>query len=360
MDEKVSIAEKDIGAGGIYRCRFRGTVSECDIQGCSGSLVNLDGMSLTRSTARGADITMVNLSGAQLSGCDLSGMDIANCKLDGMTINGIPVEALLNNYKENINMKKNVRKAIIAGNWKMNKTRPEAKALLEELKPMVADVKDVEIVACVPFTNLETALAATAGTNIKIGAENCHFEKSGAFTGEISADMLAEMGVEYVVLGHSERRQYFAETDETVNKRTKAALAAGLKPIVCVGELLWERECNITEEVIARQIKLDFFGISADDLKKCVIAYEPVWAIGTGKTATADQAEEVCAFIRATLAKLYGADVAETITVQYGGSMNAKNAAELLSKTNVDGGLIGGASLKAPDFAVIVNAASNG
>ena len=345
MDEKVSIAEKDIGAGGIYRCRFRGTVSECDIQGCSGSLVNLDGMSLTRSTARGADITMVNLSGAQLSGCDLSGMDITNCKLDGMTINGIPVEALLNNYKENINMKKNVRKAIIAGNWKMNKTRPEAKALLEELKPMVADVKDVEIVACVPFTNLETALAATAGTNIKIGAENCHFEKSGAFTGEISADMLAEMGVEYVVLGHSERRQYFAETDETVNKRTKAALAAGLKPIVCVGELLWERECNITEEVIARQIKLDFFGISADDLKKCVIAYEPVWAIGTGKTATADQAEEVCAFIRATLAKLYGADVAETITVQYGGSMNAKNAAELLSKTNVDGGLIGGASL---------------
>ena len=315
MDEKVSIAEKDIGAGGIYRCRFRGTVSECDIQGCSGSLVNLDGMSLTRSTARGADITMVDLSGAQLSGCDLSGMDITNCKLDGMTINGIPVEALLNNYKENINMKKNVRKAIIAGNWKMNKTRPEAKALLEELKPMVADVKDVEIVACVPFTNLETALAATAGTNIKIGAENCHFEKSGAFTGEISADMLAEMGVEYVVLGHSERRQYFAETDETVNKRTKAALAAGLKPIVCVGELLWERECNITEEVIARQIKLDFFGISADDLKKCVIAYEPVWAIGTGKTATADQAEEVCAFIRATLAKLYGADVAETITV---------------------------------------------
>ena len=360
MDEKVSIAEKDIGAGGIYRCRFRGTVSECDIQGCSGSLVNLDGMSLTRSTARGADITMVDLSGAQLSGCDLSGMDISNCKLDGMTINGIPVEALLNNYKENINMKKNVRKAIIAGNWKMNKTRPEAKALLEELKPMVADVKDVEIVACVPFTNLETALAATAGTNIKIGAENCHFEKSGAFTGEISADMLAEMGVEYVVLGHSERRQYFAETDETVNKRTKAALAAGLKPIVCVGELLWERECNITEEVIARQIKLDFFGISADDLKKCVIAYEPVWAIGTGKTATADQAEEVCAAIRKVVGELYGADAAKALTVQYGGSMNPKNAEELLSKPDVDGGLIGGASLKADQFAVIVEAATKG
>lgn len=360
MDEKVSIAEKDIGAGGIYRCRFRGTVSECDIQGCSGSLVNLDGMSLTRSTARGADITMVDLSGAQLSGCDLSGMDIMNCKLDGMTINGIPVEALLNNYKENINMKKNVRKAIIAGNWKMNKTRPEAKALLEELKPMVADVKDVEIVACVPFTNLETALAATAGTNIKIGAENCHFEKSGAFTGEISADMLAEMGVEYVVLGHSERRQYFAETDETVNKRTKAALAAGLKPIVCVGELLWERECNITEEVIARQIKLDFFGISVDDLKKCVIAYEPVWAIGTGKTATADQAEEVCAAIRKVVGELYGEDAAKALTVQYGGSMNPKNAEELLSKPDVDGGLIGGASLKADQFAVIVDAATKG
>lgn len=257
-------------------------------------------------------------------------------------------------------MKKNVRKAIIAGNWKMNKTRPEAKALLDELKPLVADVKGVEIVACVPFTNLETALAATEGTNIKIGAENCHFEKSGAFTGEISADMLAEMGVEYVVLGHSERRQYFNETDETVNKRTKAALAAGLKPIVCVGELLWERECNITEEVIARQIKLDFFAVSKEDVKKCVIAYEPVWAIGTGKTATADQAEEVCAFIRAQLAKLYDTDTAESITIQYGGSMNAKNAEELVSKENVDGGLIGGASLKAPDFTTIIKAAENG
>lgn len=257
-------------------------------------------------------------------------------------------------------MKKNVRKVIIAGNWKMNKTRPEAKALLEELKPLVADVKGVEIVACVPFTNLETALDVTKGTNIKIGAENCHFEKSGAFTGEISADMLAEMGVEYVVLGHSERRQYFNETDETVNKRTKAALAAGLKPIVCVGELLWERECNITEEVIARQIKLDFFAISKEDVKKCVIAYEPVWAIGTGKTATADQAEEVCAFIRATIAKLYDKETADGMTIQYGGSMNAKNAEELVSKENVDGGLIGGASLKAPDFTTIIKAAEKG
>ena len=255
-------------------------------------------------------------------------------------------------------MKKTVRKAVIAGNWKMNKTRPEAKALLEELKPMVADVKDVEVVACVPFTNLETALAVTAGTNIKIGAENCHFEKSGAFTGEISADMLAEMGVEYVVLGHSERRQYFGETDETVNKRTKAALAAGLKPIVCVGELLWERECDITEEVIARQIKLDLFNVTEEELKNVVIAYEPVWAIGTGKTATADQAEEVCAFIRATIAKLYNQAAADAVTIQYGGSMNDGNADELLSKTNVDGGLIGGASLVAEKFAAIVKAAS--
>ena len=170
--------------------------------------------------------------------------------------------------------------------------------------------------------------------------------------------MLTEIGVEYVVIGHSERRQYFGETDETVNKRIKAALASGLKPIVCVGELLWERECDITEEVIARQIKLDFFGVSAEDMKKCIVAYEPVWAIGTGKTATADQAEEVCAFIRATLAKIYDDETAQAVTIQYGGSMNAKNCAELLSKENVDGGLIGGASLKAEDFSIIVKAAS--
>ncbi len=256
-------------------------------------------------------------------------------------------------------MNKNIRKAVIAGNWKMNKTRPEAKALIEALVPLAKDA-GCEVVVCVPFTNLETAVELTKGTNIKVGAQNCHFAKSGAYTGEISADMLTEVGVEYVVLGHSERRQYFAETDETVNKRTKAALEAGLKPIVCVGELLWERECNITEEVIARQIKLDFYDVSAEDLKKCIIAYEPVWAIGTGKTATADQAQEVCAFIRNTLAKLYGKDVADTITIQYGGSMNAGNAAELLSKPDVDGGLIGGASLKAPDFATIINAATNG
>ena len=257
-------------------------------------------------------------------------------------------------------MNKSLRKAIIAGNWKMNKTRPEAKELLEAIKPLVANADGkVEVIACVPFTNLETAINTTAGSNVKIGAENVHFEKSGAFTGEISADMLVELGVEYVVIGHSERRQYFGETDETVNKRTKAALAAGLKPIVCVGELLWERECDITEEVIARQIKLDLFNVTEEELKNVVIAYEPVWAIGTGKTATADQAEEVCAFIRATIAKLYNQAAADAVTIQYGGSMNDGNADETsLQRQMLTGGLIGGASLVAEKFAAIVKAAS--
>lgn len=254
-------------------------------------------------------------------------------------------------------MDKSKRKAIIAGNWKMNKTPKEAKELLNAITPLVKDA-GCEVIACVPYVDLATALEATEGTNVKIGAENCHWAESGAFTGEISTGMLKEMGVEYVVLGHSERRQYFGETDETVNKRTKAALAAGLKPIVCVGELLWERECDITEEVIARQIKLDLFNVTEEELKNVVIAYEPVWAIGTGKTATADQAEEVCAFIRATIAKLYNQAAADAVTIQYGGSMNDGNADELLSKTNVDGGLIGGASLVTEKFAAIVKAAS--
>ena len=254
-------------------------------------------------------------------------------------------------------MDKSKRKAIIAGNWKMNKTPKEAKELLNAITPLVKDA-GCEVIACVPYVDLATALEAPEGTNVKIGAENCHWAESGAFTGEISTGMLKEMGVEYVVLGHSERRQYFGETDETVNKRTKAALAAGLKPIVCVGELLWERECDITEEVIARQIKLDLFNVTEEELKNVVIAYEPVWAIGTGKTATADQAEEVCSFIRATIAKLYNQAAADAVTIQYGGSMNDGNADELLSKTNVDGGLIGGASLVAEKFAAIVKAAS--
>ena len=253
-------------------------------------------------------------------------------------------------------MNKALRKAVIAGNWKMNKTPSEAKELLSQIAPLVADA-DCEVVACVPYVDLAVAVEAVKGTNIKIGAENAHWEEKGAFTGEISTGMLKEVGVEYVVLGHSERRQYFGETDETVNKRTKAVLAAGLKPIVCVGELLWERECNITEEVIARQIKLDLFDVTEEQLKNVVIAYEPVWAIGTGKTATADQAEEVCAFIRATLAKLYSKEAADSVTIQYGGSMNDANAAELLSKDDVDGGLIGGASLVAEKFAAIVAAA---
>ena len=258
-------------------------------------------------------------------------------------------------------MNKAKRKAIIAGNWKMNNTRPEAKALLEAIKPLVANAEGkIEVIACVPFTNLETAVNTTAGSNVKIGAENVHFEEKGAFTGEISAPMLTELGVEYVVIGHSERRQYFGETDETVNKRTLAALKAGLKPIVCVGELLWERECNITEEVIARQIKLDLWEVTAEQMKNVVIAYEPVWAIGTGKVATDEQAQEVCAFIRAQLAKLYGQATADAVTIQYGGSMNAKNCAGLLAQPDIDGGLIGGASLKAADFNVIVQAAVEG
>ncbi len=365
MSDSKDFSEMDMSRSSFERVRLSSTeFYECRMDVMRIERSDITGMTVDECDARHFCPHQSDFSFAWFTDCDMTEASLDRCKLDGMTIDGINVQEMLdfykNNFKENKDMNKATRKAIIAGNWKMNKTRPEAKALLAELAPMVADVKDVEIVACVPFTNLETALAATEGTNIKIGAENCHFEKSGAFTGEISADMLAEMGVEYVVLGHSERRQYFAETDETVNKRTKAALAAGLKPIVCVGELLWERECNITEEVIARQIKLDFFGIEAADLKKCVIAYEPVWAIGTGKTATADQAEDVCAFIRATLAKLYGADVAETITIQYGGSMNAANAAELVSKANVDGGLIGGASLKAADFTTIIKAAENG
>lgn len=254
-------------------------------------------------------------------------------------------------------MNKNLRKCVIAGNWKMNKTRPEAKALIEELKPLVASA-DCEVIICVPYTNLETAVELTAGTNIKVGAENCHWAESGAFTGEISAQMLSEVGAEYVVIGHSERRQYFGETDKTVNLRVKAALAAGLKPILCVGELLEEREEGITTEIVSMQTKIALAGVTAEELKNIVIAYEPVWAIGTGKTATADQAAEVCGLIRNVVEGLYGKAAADGISIQYGGSMNAGNCEELLSKEDVDGGLIGGASLKAADFSAIVAAGS--
>lgn len=254
-------------------------------------------------------------------------------------------------------MNKALRQAVIAGNWKMNKTRPEAKALITELVPMVKDA-GCGVVICVPFTNLETALDATNGTNIKVGAENCHWAKSGAFTGEISADMLVEMGVEYVVIGHSERRQYFGETDTTVNQRVRAALDSGLKVILCVGELLEQREAGITEEIVGMQTKAALAGVSKEELKNIIIAYEPVWAIGTGKTATAQQANEVCHYIRTVAAKLYDQSSADALTIQYGGSMNPKNAEELLAQPDVDGGLIGGAALKAPDFTAIINAAS--
>ena len=256
-------------------------------------------------------------------------------------------------------MDKAKRKAIIAGNWKMNKNATEAAALIDELIPAVKDAS-CEVVICTPYTDLVTAVAKTKGTNIHVGAENVHFEKSGAYTGEISADMLVDLGVEYVIVGHSERRQYFAETDQTVNKRALAALNAGLKTIICVGESLEQRELGVTMELIAYQVKCALSGVSADKLRHVVIAYEPIWAIGTGKTATSEQAGEVCQAIRAVIRKLYGARVARSVTIQYGGSMNAKNCEELVSKKDVDGGLIGGASLKAADFAVIVSAASNG
>ncbi len=254
-------------------------------------------------------------------------------------------------------MKKEMRKAVIAGNWKMNKTPSEAAALIAEMKPLVKDA-DCEVVLCVPFVDIAAAVEAAKDSNIKIGAENCHFKESGAYTGEISANMLIASGVEYVVIGHSERRQYFGETDQTVNLRTLAALKAGLKPIVCVGETLEQRELGYTETLLKFQTKMALTNVSAEDLKNVIIAYEPVWAIGTGVTATADQADEGNGFVRAAIAEVYGAEVAETVTVQYGGSMNAKNADELVQKVNVDGGLIGGASLKAEDFSTIVRAAS--
>lgn len=254
-------------------------------------------------------------------------------------------------------MNKAKRSAVIAGNWKMNMTPAETTDFMKALAPKVVDVKEAKVVLCVPFVDIAAAVEATKGTNIEIGAENVHMEEKGAYTGEISGKMLASCGVGYVIVGHSERRQYFGETDATVNGRAKAGLANGLKVIVCVGETLTEREQGVTFETVARQTKIALLGISAEDMKNIIIAYEPVWAIGTGKTATAEQAEEVCAYIRSVVASLYGAEVAEATTVQYGGSMNAKNAAELLAMENIDGGLIGGASLKPDDFTVIVKAA---
>lgn len=238
----------------------------------------------------------------------------------------------------------------------MNKNPEEATALIGELKPLVADA-GCDVLVGVPFVDLPAALQATAGSNIGVAAQNCHWEKSGAFTGEISADMLRSMGVGTVIIGHSERRTYFGDTDVTVAKRVRAALDAGLTVILCVGEYLEQREQGITGEVVAMQTKIALGGVSKEELAKIIIAYEPVWAIGTGRTATADQANEVCALIRATVAGLYDNAAAEALIIQYGGSMNAGNAAELLAQPDVDGGLIGGASLKPQDFAAIVKAA---
>jgi triosephosphate isomerase len=249
--------------------------------------------------------------------------------------------------KENLMM----RKPFIAGNWKMNMTAKSGAELIEQLAPLVKDA-DCDVALCVPAILIPAMTEAAKGTNIKIGAENVHWAQSGAFTGEISADMLKEYGVEYVIIGHSERRQYFGETDESVNKRLLTALNAGLKPIVCVGETLAEREGNLTEEVLTRQLTVGLQGV--DDIKKVVIAYEPVWAIGTGKTATDEQAEETIAFIRKKIGELFCPHCAQEVIIQYGGSMNAKNCKGLMAQPDIDGGLIGGASLKT-DFATIVN-----
>lgn len=254
-------------------------------------------------------------------------------------------------------MNQQLRKAVVAGNWKMNKTRTETKALIADLIPAVQSA-DCDVVIGVPFTSLETALESTKGTNIKVSAQNCHWAISGAFTGEISAEMLQEMGVSYVIIGHSERRQYFGETDATVHQRVRAALDAGLTVILCIGELLEQRQAGITEEICAIQSKIALTGVTKEELRHVMIAYEPVWAIGTGKTATAAQAGAVCAYIRRVVAAMYDQGAADALSILYGGSMNAGNAEELLAQPDIDGGLIGGASLKAQDFAAIVTAAS--
>ncbi|MBE5958415.1 MAG: triose-phosphate isomerase [Lachnospiraceae bacterium] len=246
-----------------------------------------------------------------------------------------------------------MRKKIIAGNWKMNKTPSEAVALINELKPLVAN-EEVDVVFCVPAISIVPAMEAAKGSNINIGAENMYFEESGAYTGEIAPNMLTDVGVKYVIIGHSERRDYFAETDETVNKKVLKAFEHGITPIICCGESLTQRQQGVTIDFIRQQIKIAFLNVTAEQAATAVIAYEPIWAIGTGMTATSDQAEEVCAAIRACIAEIYDDATAAAIRIQYGGSMNAGNAAELLAKPDIDGGLVGGASLK-PDFGKIVN-----
>ena len=245
------------------------------------------------------------------------------------------------------------RRKIIAGNWKMNMTPSEAVALIEKLKPLVV-TEDADVVFCVPAIDIIPAVEAAKGTNIQIGAENVYFEEKGAFTGEISPAMLVDAGVKYVIIGHSERREYFAETDETVNKKVLKAFEHNLTPIICCGESLTQREQGITLDWIRQQIKIAFLNVTAEQAKAAVIAYEPIWAIGTGKVATTEQAQEVCAAIRACIAELYGNAAAEEIRIQYGGSVSASSAPELFAQADIDGGLVGGASLK-EDFGKIVN-----
>ena len=255
-------------------------------------------------------------------------------------------------------MNRRYRKTIIAGNWKMNKTATETKKFAEEIRPILPRAKWCEVVICVPAVNVPAALKAFKDLHIAVGAENLHYEPSGAYTGEVSADMLTDLGVKNVIIGHSERRQYFGETDISVNKKVHAALEAGLHPIICVGESLEQRDMGVTLELIALQVKSALSGVAAEKVRKCVIAYEPIWAIGTGRTATAEQAAEVCTSIRTVIRGLYGARVARSVTIQYGGSMNPKNAQELLAQPDVDGGLIGGAALKPDQFVDIINAAN--
>ncbi len=245
------------------------------------------------------------------------------------------------------------RKKIIAGNWKMNKTPSETVALINELKPLVKN-DEVDVVFCVPAVSLTKAIETAEGSNIEIGAENMYFEESGAYTGEIAPNMLTDIGVKYVIIGHSERREYFAETDETVNKKVLKAFEHGITPIICCGETLTQREQGIAVDWIRQQIKIAFQNVTAEQAKTAVIAYEPIWAIGTGKTATSEQAQEICKAVRDCIEEVYGSDVAEAIRIQYGGSVNAGNAAELFAMPDIDGGLVGGASLK-PEFGNIVN-----
>ena len=247
-----------------------------------------------------------------------------------------------------------MRRKVIAGNWKMNMLPDETINFIKEFTPLVKDTEN-EVILCVPYTDLFYALLNAQDTNIKIGAQNMHFEESGAYTGEVSGKMLKSIGVEYVIIGHSERRQYFAETDETVNKKLKAAFTYGLKPIVCVGETLEEREQGKTIDVITRQTRLALEGLTNEQVKNTIIAYEPIWAIGTGKTATADDANDSVKKIREEIAKIYGNDVAECVIIQYGGSVKSSNARELFTKSDIDGGLVGGASLKPEEFSKIVN-----